>query len=135
MAALLGVLPDYLYEVLIDICVKLQAPTFYTFREYLMQHPIQYEKPLERNAVTMMTIHGSKGLQAPVVYLFETSNRKPYEPFLYDIKTNAIYMMPPSDIYHPSIAKIREHHQKMSDDETERLLYVAITRACDPRAR
>ena len=131
MAALWDIIPSYLLEALIDIFVKLQAPTFYTLRDYLQKHPAPYEKPLEQNAITMMTIHGSKGLQSPVVYLFETSSKKPYDPFLYDIKTNSLYMMPPADIYHPSIVALREHYKKMADDEMERLLYVAITRACD----
>ena len=131
MAALLDVLPLYLFDVLLDVLAQLTAPTFYTLREYLNHHPIHFEKPIEDNAISLMTIHGSKGLQAPVVYLFETSNRKPYEPFLYDIKTNALYKTPPSDIYHPSIMAIKEHNKQDVESEDHRLLYVAITRAKD----
>ena len=79
----------------------------------------------------MMTIHGSKGLAAPIVYFIETNQTIPYEPFMYDITTNSICLMPPADIYHPAVTAIREHTQNILNAENDRLLYVAITRARD----
>lgn len=131
MVSFMGVIPDVIVMKLMEVMANLKALTFYMLREYLERHVLFFEHESNENAVTMMTIHGSKGLQAPVVYLFDTSNKVPYDPFLYDITKNALYMTPPLDIQHPSIVGIREHHKNKLEDESKRLLYVAITRAKD----
>lgn len=130
-AALLDVLPLHLWEILVDILSKIPSPTFYLLREYLHSHTIYFRKPRLEHAVWIMTIHGSKGLAAPIVYLIETNQNTPYEPFMYDITTNSICLMPPSDIYHPAVTALREHTQTILNAENDRLLYVAITRARD----
>ena len=131
IVALFDHLPEDMFIALVNALSNLEAPTFYLLRDYLNNHPVYYEPFTEDNAVSLMTIHSAKGLQFPVVYLFETNQKEPFEPFLYDISTNTLYVTPPSDIYHDAVVHIRTMEKQKKEEENERLLYVAITRARD----
>lgn len=122
-------------ETFFKICTELQTKlplTFYILKDHLDNVPIMLEKDKkDENALSIMTIHGAKGLQFPVVFMFDTSSKAPHSQFMWDLESNSLYTMPPSDIYHPVIQGLRSRHKEDLEEEKERLLYVAITRAQD----
>ena len=78
----------------------------------------------ERNAVQLMTMHAVKGLEFPVVFLFGglTGSKKGGIQFYHDKAENPII-----DLLN---SKIPEEHEWQIEAEQQRLLYVAMTRAC-----
>lgn len=83
-----------------------------------------------------MTVHGSKGLEAPVVILPDTTARaKAQGPTLMPVELEggeAWLMCPGSEKEDcEASAEARALRQQRVDDETLRLLYVALTRARD----
>lgn len=81
------------------------------------------------NRIRVMTVHGAKGLEAPIVILPDThSRRNEVREEILDIEDVAIWK-PGSDII-PEIAKdARDEIAQRQLQEKDRLLYVAMTRA------
>jgi len=77
----------------------------------------------ERDAVQLMTMHASKGLEFPIVFLFGglTGSKKGDFITYHDSEENQIV-----DLLNSTIP---EKHQWQLDAEQQRLLYVAMTRA------
>ncbi|MGZ9099639.1 MAG: double-strand break repair helicase AddA, partial [Brevundimonas sp.] len=92
-----------------------------------------------RNEVRVMTVHGAKGLEAPVVILPDTTSRaKPQGPTLMpsangDGEEGEGWLMCPGSAKDdcPASKAAREARVARADAETLRLLYVALTRARD----
>ena len=103
---------------------------------------IKRESDLARNEVRVMTVHGAKGLEAPIVFLPDTctvssgSNRaarlleldddplteKDAKPLIWQVKGSA----------HLDLVQDAQHDEARKDaEERHRLLYVAMTRARD----
>ena len=87
------------------------------------------------DAVRVMTVHGAKGLQAPIVFLPD-SCQTPQErfPVLWplDCEGREVLLWPPRAVFREGVAETerlraceRQHQEHM------RLLYVAMTRAAD----
>ncbi|MES2835059.1 MAG: double-strand break repair helicase AddA [Pseudomonadota bacterium] len=102
---------------------------------------VEVKRELEgpRGEVRVMTVHGAKGLEAPVVILPDTTARaKPQGPGLTpvaldDTGEREVWLMCPGakgdDC--PATKKAREARADRTDAESLRLLYVALTRARD----
>ena len=92
-----------------------------------------------RNEVRVMTVHGAKGLEAPIVILPDTTSRaKPQGPTLMpaageDGEEGEGWLMCPGSAKDdcPASRAAREARVARTDAETLRLLYVALTRARD----
>ncbi len=92
-----------------------------------------------RNEVRVMTVHGAKGLEAPVVILPDTTSRaKPQGPTLMpaageDGSEGGGWLMCPGSTKDDCAASkaAREARVARTDAESLRLLYVALTRARD----
>ena len=88
------------------------------------------------DGVRIVTVHGSKGLQSPAVFLIDTTVAPKTDRF-YDIKTaNSdfpvwLWMSSNPDAISPEIAELQSEATRKSTEESFRLLYVAMTRACD----
>jgi ATP-dependent helicase/nuclease subunit A len=82
--------------------------------------------------VRVMTVHGAKGLEAPIVILPDTTTRATAQagPLLGDNITGLLWAPRKGDDCAASTAA-REAREKATDHESARLLYVALTRARD----
>ena len=90
-----------------------------------------------RDEVRVMTVHGSKGLEAPIVILPDTTGKaKPQGPTLMPAALpdgTEAWLMSPSSAKSDCIASadVRQARVERTDAESLRLLYVALTRARD----
>ena len=100
---------------------------------------VEVKRELEgaRHEVRVMTVHGAKGLEAPIVILPDTTSAATAQgpslmPVAQDDGTEAWLMCPASATEDcPATTRAREARQARADAETLRLLYVALTRARD----
>jgi ATP-dependent helicase/nuclease subunit A len=99
---------------------------------------VEVKRELEgpRGEVRVMTVHGAKGLEAPVVILPDTTARaKAQGPSLMPVETEGgeAWLMCPGSAKEDcdASAAARQARQDRTDAETLRLLYVALTRARD----
>lgn len=117
---------------------RAHPPSLQGFLHWLRQSGAEVKRQAEEagDAVRIMTVHGAKGLQAPLVVLPDTTSMPPDDGAL------AWTLDPDSGVALPLWAPRKEFHcaalQKVRDDgaaartaEYNRLLYVALTRAED----
>ncbi|MCR9268864.1 MAG: double-strand break repair helicase AddA [Hyphomonadaceae bacterium] len=83
-------------------------------------------------AVRVMTVHGAKGLQAPIVILPDTTGAtKPVSDALFFTESGVPLYSPSGKTDAPASARLRETANAAAERESRRLLYVALTRASD----
>ena len=117
------------------------APSLQGFLDDLRAGDLEIKRDMEqaRDEVRIMTVHGAKGLQAPIVFLPDTCmTTRQQGPRLYPFEREDV---PPSEINHMvwapggsdlEVLKDAKDRQKQADaEEYNRLLYVAMTRAQD----
>jgi ATP-dependent helicase/nuclease subunit A len=106
----------------------------------LEQADVEVKREMEgaRAEVRVMTVHGSKGLEAPIVILPDTTMRATAQgPTLLPVSpadgAGEAWLMAPSSSKDDctASAEARKARQDRTDAETLRLLYVALTRARD----
>ena len=123
---------------------RTHPPTLEGFLHWLETSAVQIKRDMEqatRDAVRVMTVHGAKGLQAPIVFLPDTTKvpqlhaagRPP--PILWsqmDDDDAPLPLWPPSAAAREPVTE-REHARLKARmlEEYRRLLYVAMTRAED----
>lgn len=104
---------------------------------------VKRDLEMERNEVRVMTVHGAKGLEAPVVFLPDTlsppAGHPSRQPKLIELPPvsavpdapSPIVWAPRKDEDDTATAAARAAAQQLAEDEHRRLLYVAMTRAAD----
>jgi ATP-dependent helicase/nuclease subunit A len=101
---------------------------------------VEVKRELEgaRGEVRVMTVHGAKGLEAPIVILPDTTMKAKAQgpslmPAVVPDGEGEAWLMAPGSAKDdcPASADARAARQTRTDDETLRLLYVALTRARD----
>lgn len=115
-----------------------ETPDLQNFIQSQLFDDSQIKRQMEEanKAVRIMTVHGSKGLQAPIVILPDTTrssrSNKP-ERVLWPDKTGQKhpYYCPSSDGLPKICEDAKNILQTREDEEYRRLLYVALTRAED----
>jgi ATP-dependent helicase/nuclease subunit A len=114
------------------------VPSLQGFLHWLAAADFEVKRDLETgqsNQVRILTVHGSKGLQAPVVFLPDTMAAPDRTPKLLWTKDQDGFSLPiwsPSrDTDVPISAEARRIAAEKRDEEYHRLLYVAMTRAED----
>jgi ATP-dependent helicase/nuclease subunit A len=84
----------------------------------------------QAQAIRILTIHGSKGLQAPIVILADTTiPAKPKLVYVEDSEQQEFHLIRPHDKPGPHIASLIQNEKEETTQEYWRLLYVALTRA------
>jgi ATP-dependent helicase/nuclease subunit A len=82
--------------------------------------------------VRVMTVHGAKGLEAPIVILPDTTTRATDRGgALMETQGGGFLWAPRKADDCPASAQARERRAKAAEGESSRLLYVALTRARD----
>ncbi len=81
------------------------------------------------NMIRVMTVHGSKGLEAPIVILPDTGKRQPPRDAEIMMAGETPLWKVPSDASPALVATAREDARAREENERLRLLYVALTRA------
>jgi ATP-dependent helicase/nuclease subunit A len=79
--------------------------------------------------IRVMSVHGSKGLEAPIVILPDTAKRKPPSDAEIIVAEGAPLWRVPKDQMPAAMLTAREAAQEKQQNERLRLLYVALTRA------
>ncbi|MCP9627836.1 double-strand break repair helicase AddA [Rhodopseudomonas palustris] len=120
-----------------------QAPSLQGFMAWLRAADTEIKRDMEisRDEVRVMTVHGAKGLEAPVVFLVDTTSSPADTQRLNLIRLPAGNAQPgaPSAMVwagrKANDPRIVEEARKAmiaeTEDEYRRLLYVAMTRAAD----
>jgi ATP-dependent helicase/nuclease subunit A len=118
-------------------------PSLQGFQTWLGESRREIKRDMEhgRDEVRVMTVHGSKGLEAPIVFLPDTcsraaSGRAEALAALTDGGINpdggdAFAWAVSGSSKSPPIAAARQHENDLAQQEHNRLLYVAMTRARD----
>jgi ATP-dependent helicase/nuclease subunit A len=112
-----------------------ETPSLQGFLTWLRDARAEVKRDMEiaRNEVRVMTVHGAKGLEAPIVILADTITPPsgPRPPRLLKLADGPlIWAGRKADDVAP-LQAARQLAQREAEDEYRRLLYVAMTRAAD----
>lgn len=108
-----------------------ETPSLTGFLGWLGADEIAVKRQLESGgrAIRVMTVHGAKGLEAPIVILPDTAKpRPPRARQILQLETMAAWATSAEEMP-PPLAKAREAVVQAEQEERLRLLYVALTRA------
>jgi ATP-dependent helicase/nuclease subunit A len=104
------------------------------------QSDVKRDMEISRDEVRVMTVHGAKGLEAPIVILADTTTPPAgppqRQPRLLDLAGGAttpvhfVWAGPRANDV-AAVATARDRTRRENEDEHRRLLYVAMTRAID----
>jgi ATP-dependent helicase/nuclease subunit A len=105
------------------------------FLAWLRQARAEVKRDMEiaRDEVRVMTVHGAKGLEAPLVILADTMTPPagPKQPRLLQLSREAVIWAGRKADDSSALANARRAALTEAGDEYRRLLYVAMTRAAD----
>jgi ATP-dependent helicase/nuclease subunit A len=112
-----------------------EAPSLQGFLAWLREARAEIKRDMEikRDEVRVMTVHGAKGLEAPIVILADTITPPagPRPPRLLKLADGPlIWVGRKADDVAP-VQTARQLFLRDAEDEYRRLLYVAMTRAAD----
>ena len=116
---------------------KDHIPSLQNFVEWVETHELEIKRESKQNeldAVRLMTVHGSKGLQAKIVFLPDTNvsnNVINKQKVLIDEKTDLAYFPLGKQYYEENTLNLNNLIAQKEEQERRRLLYVALTRAED----
>lgn len=113
---------------------RAHTPSLQAFLHSLASDQLAVKRDLEqamRDEVRVMTIHGSKGLQAPIVFLPDTLQVPTQRPTLLWAEEDLLLWPPRRRFADPVCEAAINAAVQRRDQEYRRLLYVAMTRAED----
>ncbi|RWR11467.1 double-strand break repair helicase AddA [Paenirhodobacter populi] len=109
-----------------------EIPSLTGFLGWLGADEIEVKRQLENEGRTIrvMTVHGSKGLESPIVILPDTAKpRAPRSGELYPAENGAVLWRGGTPVAPPALQALQEAEKTRMAEERMRLLYVALTRA------
>ena len=113
---------------------RTHPPSLQAFLYSFDSDQLEVKRDLEqamRDEVRVMTIHGSKGLQAPIVFLPDTLQVPVQRPTLLWTEDDLLLWPPRRRFADPVCEAAMDRAVHRRDQEYRRLLYVAMTRAED----
>jgi ATP-dependent helicase/nuclease subunit A len=108
------------------------VPSLTGFLSWLHTDDVEVKRQMDGagRRIRVMTVHGSKGLEAPVVILPDTADRQARDRReLITLDSGAVVWKTPAEDSPAPINDAREAVKARSQAENQRLLYVAMTRA------
>ncbi|UIP92947.1 UvrD-helicase domain-containing protein [Wolbachia endosymbiont of Anopheles demeilloni] len=130
-AARLGLECCEILDEFMNLVLQFEYPSLQAFVQWIKENnpEIKNDMQSDLNAVRIMTIHKSKGLQAPIVFLVDTNTvPRNSENILFDATEAPFWCGKNSNAYCNQVKR----EKKLEDyNEYLRLLYVALTRAED----
>ncbi|MFY9897662.1 MAG: double-strand break repair helicase AddA [Xanthobacteraceae bacterium] len=112
-----------------------ETPSLQGFLSWLRQARAEVKRDMEiaRDEVRVMTVHGAKGLEAPLVILADTMTPPagPRQPRLLTLSGGGVVWAAKKADDSSAMGSARQAALAEARDEYRRLLYVAITRAAD----
>jgi ATP-dependent helicase/nuclease subunit A len=111
---------------------RAEVPSLTGFLVWLETDDVEVKRQLdgEGHRIRVMTVHGAKGLEAPIVILPETADRQPRDrDELFRLPDNQVVWKTPKAESPALIAAEHEARAVRRQEESLRLLYVAMTRA------
>ena len=109
------------------------GPSLHGFIDWFETGEAEIKREMDQTggAVRIMTVHGAKGLEAPVVFLADTTGLpQERETLLIDEAGWPVWKLP--GMVEPGfVTELRDRRRQRDRDEYRRLLYVAMTRARD----
>jgi len=109
-----------------------EPPTLTGFLAWIDRDEVQVKRRIEDGAsqVRVMTVHGAKGLEAPIVILPDTASRQESRnpPQILAVDDVALWRVPAA-ASPPALAAAEAERRTRAASENRRLLYVALTRA------
>ena len=111
-------------------------PSLEGFLHWLERGQTEIKRDLDQtgvDAVRVITVHGAKGLQAPIVFLPDTATPPTMRPkLMWTDDAPPLMLWPPrADAMDDVCRGLRDAADELRDEEYRRLLYVAMTRAED----
>jgi ATP-dependent helicase/nuclease subunit A len=111
------------------------VPSLQGFLQWLVAGEIEVKRDFgerQRDEVRILTVHGAKGLEAPVVFLPDTMQLPERRvPLLWSEAENLPLWRPRGDLAAPFFVAERDALRTRQLQEYRRLFYVALTRAQD----
>jgi ATP-dependent helicase/nuclease subunit A len=128
-------------EELMSLCLRLEDQGIRTLESLIVwqqKNPVEIKREMEEagSQIRIMTVHASKGLEAPIVILPDTTSvptRQKTERFLWPDQSGLAAPLWSSSSSNEcaTFSEAREALLENQFDEYARLLYVALTRARD----
>lgn len=109
-----------------------EVPSLTGFLVWLETDDVEVKRQLdgEGHRIRVMTVHGAKGLEAPIVILPDTADRKPQDrDEIYRLPGGQAVWKVPEAESPAQISAARQARRERRNEESLRLLYVAMTRA------
>jgi ATP-dependent helicase/nuclease subunit A len=99
--------------------------------EHLYNYPPMYTQTHHQKGLKLSTVHGAKGLEAPIVVILDNGEEPSLkqDTVLYDPVAQFWFLKPPMTADTILTTALKEHHQQALEFEHNRLFYVALTRA------
>lgn len=138
--ARLGIEVNEALDAFLDIALQFenqQSPSLQGFLSWMSRQDIVIKRDMDQknmDAVRIMTVHGSKGLQGNIVFLPDTRGQKKgfsTRETLIWTATGLPLWIPNKDNAPHQINTILDDINQKDEQERRRLLYVALTRASD----
>ncbi len=113
-----------------------QTSSLQGFIHWLARAQVEVKRDMKRenDEIKIMTVHGAKGLEAKIVFLVDIPPRNPlrrWMPIVIDSQGQRAPFWRMRDMPFQAVEKLREQSKTKNDEEENRLLYVAMTRARD----